>query len=534
MLKVAIVDDEIWACRLVQKLVEWDELGLELAFVENNGENALERIVKDRPDIVITDIRMPVMDGISLLENLAGLDRRPEIIILSGYPDFNYAIQVMKHGASNYLLKPVEKAELNNALSRIRTKIIEDRLFENTQDEIKKKFNDNIFSLREFFFEKLTAKAKIDPNVLRITLDKNRLFGQHANNIVVIARISSNERNNQTFDDDLARLGLGSLFKTSKEEPDLEAFPYLYENKCLYLINFAEQRRASIDEIILDNFQQLSRRVAGSKYAAVFGVSSSYNDEYSVQEHFNEARAALASFLVKQKEQVYFYCSGMADGTIRDCLTAEYEKSIQIHAETLNKLGLISELERVFDVLERQAAERPFMAYQVVCRIAELVFSTIAGQLKQAGLEEEEKAFYLSVGNLDRFADIKNYCITCFDEILTRLHVRRHGNARSLIGKAKDYILKNYEKKISLNDVAEVLYLNPKYFSNLFKKETGVNFVEYVNSVRLDVARSLLRENKYSIGQVAYKVGFTDLRHFSKLFKEHSGVTPKDFKQYQA
>jgi two-component system response regulator YesN len=94
--------------------------------------------------------------------------------------------------------------------------------------------------------------------------------------------------------------------------------------------------------------------------------------------------------------------------------------------------------------------------------------------------------------------------------------------------------LKNYEKKISLNDVAEILYLNPKYFSNLFKKETGVNFVEYVNSVRLDVARSLLRENKYSIGQVAYKVGFTDLRHFSKLFKEHSGVTPKDFKQYQA
>ena len=399
MLKIAIVDDEIWVCRLIQKLIDWDKLECELAFVENEGEGALARIISDRPDIVVTDIRMPGMDGITLLENIIKLDKRPETIILSGYPDFNYAIQVMKLGALNYILKPVEKAELNSALSNVKDIIQKKRLHEQTHNQIKEKLENNIYSLKEFFFSKITSRDILDENFLHKTLDENYLFEIFPNYIIVIAKFLSNETSNQR--EDLLKRKLGDYFCPDKDDQKLEAFPFLYDNKCLYLINYDDTLKEKIKNIIKDTYCALFNDMQGSKYQVLFGVSRSYNDKLSSQQHYNEALAALARFLPEQKEKVYFYQESM-DGEVYDVLPPKQEKSIQLYAEALNKSALIDELEQIYRSLEENLAQYPALVYEVTYKIADLILDTVKAALPQKK-DAVKREFILAIENFGRF-----------------------------------------------------------------------------------------------------------------------------------
>jgi len=166
-------------------------------------------------------------------------------------------------------------------------------------------------------------------------------------------------------------------------------------------------------------------------------------------------------------------------------------------------------------------------------KTSNLILSTIKGM---DDMNDEvfklEKEFFKRISVCNRVEDFEPVAVAFYREIVEQLYEKRREKSINIIEEAKHYITKNYERKIGLGDVAGHLYLNPKYFSNIFKKEVGIGFVEYVNSVRIDVSKELLKGNKYSIGQVASKVGFSDPKHFSKLFKKKTSTTPKEYRQY--
>lgn len=526
MFKVAIVDDEIWVCRLIQKLIDWEGLGLEFAFVENDGESALTRIIEERPDIVISDIRMPNMDGMKMIEGMRQKKIESRVIIISGYPDFDYAKKVMHYGAYGYLLKPVEKEELKNVLS----KIVDELKEEATQKTKIYQQNMNIEKIKdvvsELFIRKLVANRHIEENLMKLAISNKLTNGQDESRYLVVVIKAILDRNNNkdslAFIEDYKELYSGLNVKANM-------ITFYINNLRVFILKCGEETACKIDEYIRQEYAELKYNQGRN---IVISYSDTFHDISEMEAAFEKAVRGSCQYMVNKNEtRIYPYSSDydLEHGLIPRELT----KMLIINVEALNIEGMIDIVHEMYAIIYEKAKYKPHIVQDRSIKICNHILTTIKGM--DEDIEDEcrsEKEFFKRISVCNRVEDFE--CVTeefCRKR-MEELYEQRKEKSINIIEQAKQFIAKNYGRKISLEDVAGHLYLNPKYFSNIFKKEAGVGFVEYVNVVRVDVSKELLKGNKYSIGQIASKVGFSDPKHFSKLFKEKTGITPKEYRQF--
>lgn len=524
MFKVAIVDDEIWICRMIQKLIDWDELGLELAFVENDGESALERIIEERPDIVLSDIRMPDMDGMEMIERMRKKKIESRVIIISGYPDFDYAKKVMSYGAYEYLLKPVDKEELKNVL----IKIVDDLKKETAQKEKIYHQNENIEKIKdvtsELFLKKLVAKRGIEVSLL--TLAISRILGNVENfyTVIVVKSILDSRNNNESLE----------FIKNYNEfysdiNKNSRKITFYINNLRVFIINYGESNADKIDEYLKQEYSEL-------KYNQGRNVVISYSDKFSdikdMESAFDKAVSGSCQYM-NAKNEKYLYPYTPEYDHEHGLIPRELTKMLIINVEALSVKNMMEIIHQMYVIIYDKAKGRPHFVLDLSIKISNLILTTLKGVDESSEYEfQMQNEFFEKICACNRVEDFEQTTIDFYGEKIEELYERRRKKSVNIISKAKQFIAQNYQRKITLGDVAAHLYLNPKYFSNIFKKEVGIGFVEYVNSVRIDVSKDLLKGNKYSIGQIASKVGFSDPKHFSKLFKKKTSTTPKEYRQY--
>ena len=525
MFKVLIVDDEKIICQLVRHLIDWQELDLSFAGEAYNYTQALSLIREKMPDIVITDIRMPGQNGISLIEAIRSQNRDISVIAISGCREFEYARSMLKFDVEDYLLKPIQKKELTAALERITEKkkaALENRDLEHTstakcRELFMRELLDPTFSFPEKPVSEINKEYKFlfTDGLFSILALKADFSPEVCTDSLLCSRILDNIRQSIT---------------AAIRELACESESAIKNSRLYILINANESESEFTDRI-----KTLLAPVAAmnlQKHELV-GLSIALD-------LFRES-PGMARIHVKTVDRLLDHRMDFSPNE----LILSHSVSIKEDPEHLKELyGRIdSSLKSLMDTLEQGTFIRQIhdlltsselTNYESLCTALRVIQKT---ETLTNG-ENPPSPCFLAAGqrlenciSRDSAEDIVKVYL---EETLRAWLLSKTETEKRPIRLVKTYIEENYRLDINLNSLSRLVYLNPIYLSSLFKQETGISITDYIIETRLKKARELLRDIPMFIGDIASAVGYRDTRYFSRLFLKHVGVKPSEYRKYHS
>ncbi len=526
MLRVIIADDEERVCRLIQALADWEALGMEVCGIAHNGLEAMSLVESLSPDILITDIRMPGYSGLELISRAKAVSPALEVIIISGYAQFDYAQTAIGYGVGEYLLKPINQDSLNATLAKMgRQCRARDRM--------------------ETDMEALRVSSRDDRERLRANLIPDLLDGRYAakdaRQLDRTYHFGGASGVSQVFlfkmDYDLDRFQEQSLDIVRNKAEDV--FRPVLAGQCADfalcrrgavvagVMHYPPEKRDALRGFLRDCLNQMVAMT--SLFGAVtfsLALGQPARSADALPASLDSARRVLAERLTEGTERLlegHVPPSGIQEAD----LLARYA---QAAADAIDMLSPDA-ARGAADALEEAATAVPGVrGWELlqVARSAGVLFLT------RLGVEEHER-------QAAEFQDRADQCPTArglFDCLRAMQHAqitaaleRLQSQQGQPIRQAKQYIKRHYARPLTLEEVSAAMGFSVNYFSTLFKKETGEGFAKYLTRVRMEEARSLLRETRLPVAEICRQVGYADIKHFTHTFKAAVGVTPGEFRK---
>jgi len=536
MISTIIVDDELWVCQLIKRIVKWEELGFSIIGEAYDGNEAFDMVNSKKPDLVVTDIRMPGLDGISLIEKAKESRLDTNFIIISGYSDFEYAKSALKYGAMGYLLKPINRKELTDLLILTRNKILshKDRLFE--EKLVKGKLAHSLSQLKEkFFLNLLLSDAKAENvDIDRINHEYESNFKQGCFQIVIFkidckncVRISERARK-EVLD------SIQQVISSEFENACFDMVTAKLNNQVFCILNYDLLKNSAIRNFIHTSFDKIKKNVFLMRdFDLTVGIGSCEADFNSLHRSYNLAQNSIKARVTIGVDQVidiskYEY----TNIELKELFPIEKEMKLACFLEVFDNKSAEALVAEVLHIFTQRKEINPCLLFEVCYEIVEVFYKVM--RRIDIGIEKEymtKGVVYSDIAECKSVKQVLDYFGELFDGARNFYNNLKQNQNRKAIEMVKSYICDHYREDISLNDVANLVFLNPKYLGELFKKETGINFSEFVINYRLDVAKELLKDIRYRTNEVAELVGYRDAKHFSKLFKKFVGVNPAQYKK---
>ncbi len=465
MIKVLIVDDEILVTENIKASFNWEEHGFQVIEVQHDGLSALDAIDRLKPDIVLTDVRMPVMDGIELISQASKSHPDTKFVIISGYADFSYAKQAMDCGAAAYCLKPLKEEELKVVLLRLKASIMlkEELSFSDLTDikdaslpiyevlrKYRQQFNDSRFMVFSFHTNtKIRVPKKFSSISMNIGLNKEAILIESSEKDQVLEFFREYAEQNQTS---IGYAGeaytIGELLISMEKASELSYGFFIFGKPGLYCSNGSDKKNLDDSEM---------RRL---------GKFIENKDARAMQEYFSM--------------MTQHFLDGSAD--IKDAYKLY---NYLVYLNSCDNRGGFIEYAYGYDYLVKK-----YTSAEAMCN--ELFLYTI-------------------------------------QHITNNLEIESSNIKNKTIKKVVEYINNNFWNDITIQSIAELFYFNPSYLCQLFKKETGKTLMEYVIKMRIDYACQLISTKNYKVSEVCTKVGYYDYYHFNKIFKSIVGKTPNQY-----
>lgn len=532
MIKVLIVDDEKLVCQLMKSAVAWNELGMEVVAEAHNGFEALELIEKHNPKVVVTDIRMPGMDGITLLEKAREKGVDCDFVVVSGHQDFEYAKSAIQYGVENYILKPIDEDELMMTLYKIAEKIVSKRHALDRQNALENKLMENTDKLKTHFIKKLLEYGP--PESLDFeSIEKEFGFGFAPGMYrCVIFRIDSTFEQKPNVD--AMEILINKLMSAVSKLFDrncLAYFGYKEDESIIYVVNYSPDK--DIKESIKVAFPDLRSIVTVySHYLLTVGEGSEAKSIKDLRASYIDADKAIKYRLIDGLNKLIDSESlRFKNECAAQILSGMAKREFVALIESAHVEKVAEWIEEHFQCFSQSKNVNPLNAFGFLKDVLRLFYSTLAEMAYQKNVEQAVSAAFEDItwaNTMQKMiARLKDHII----ETLKVFREEKENKEKQPIIGAKEYISQNYMNNINLNHVAQAVYLNPNYFSTLFKKETGLSFIDYLTTYRINVSKELLKNKKNKIAQVAQNVGYLDPKHFSKTFKKIVGITPAEFKK---
>jgi two-component system response regulator YesN len=527
MYKVFLVDDEIVIREGIRDNVKWQNTNFIFSGEASDGEMALPLIQEAKPDILLTDIKMPFMDGLELSRILRKSMPWVKIIILSGHDEFNYAREALYIGVTEYLLKPITSAELIEALNRVALQIEREKREKEDMDKIKKQLEQNKFLLRDKFFSELLQGVISTSEVIDgCTRYGINIISKYYLAIIMEIELDS-ELSKEPSDCIKAQAIINGIVCkdqdviTFQKNMD-EAVLILKGDNDLNLIQGAYSLSQAVkDELESKTSCKLNISI-GQVRERVQGISQSYKDADKVRNHkyvygknrilcVNDVEASDSA----KKEFIKFEKDNVRD-FMKSGKRSEINLFVEKYAHSLNEVDIKSLL-------------YIYYLFMDVILDASHVVKELGGKLEDIfpdALHLEKLA--AEIDSITRFKELIQSLIT---KVIEFREVKAENKYWSIIAKAKEYIGNNFsDPDISLNAVAAYVNVSPSHFSTIFSHETGENFIEYLTKVRMNEAMALLKMTSQKSAEIAYKVGYNDSHYFSYIFKKIVGKTPKEYR----
>ena len=543
MLKTFLVEDEVVIREMIKKMIPWEQYGFELAGEAADGEMALPLILKSKPDLLITDIKMPFMDGLTLCRLVKKELPDIRIVILSGYDDFNYAKQAISIGVEDYLLKPITKNAFIERLKEIHNRYEHEK----TQREYYEKFR---LEMQEYeknasrdFFETL-VRADSDLAELYRRADKLNLdIVAEAYNILIFTPDTS-EGNYNSYEEcsDWEAEVQDKINTYFLNHPVAILFRHQVFSYAILVKGQKDTIEKNTEECvkaIQDIMDQTERR---TDWFIAVGKSA---DRLSMLGHSYRTAVRANSFR-------YLY-----DGHILDYQSLEAQKenpsdsrredSVQLRNVNINALnpailqkflssGLAEEVDDFIRDYFNAIGQEPMGSLVFRNYVVLNVRFSVLSFLKKLGCDDSEISGQEMENIMDETGKTIEAAVAYCGKILKKAIALRDENAgnqnRSVLKLAVDFIDHNYmDEEISLNKAAHVANVSANHFSALFSQNMGQTFTEYLTDLRMNKAKELLRCTAMRSSEIAGEVGYKDAHYFSYLFKKTQGMTPSEYRK---
>lgn len=536
MLKVFLVEDESIVREGLKKNIPWQEYGYQFMGEASDGEMALPMIRKIRPDVLITDIKMPFMDGLALSQIVTQEIPDIRIIIISGYDEFEYAQRAIRVGVEQYLLKPITRGGLRKVLLEIREKIETEKeqknYLETFQNEMKeyedysrRSFLEKVFggvlSVQQIYEEAAKLSLELDAPCYNLVLLS--LQTKHRNPEIAVREP---EGINQVRE---------ALLRFFMRFPEYLAFRW---NISLYgiLIKGETERMEELEQRCISNIEKICKEEEFSMewYAAIGRPVERLS---LLPECYTKVNHILAHRFFNPQQHILTEKDAVEFLPGKDTKSFESVDSAKVNPEIIQGFLREGKQEEIEDFVNGYLAgvkdaleSRLFRDYLLLnVRFTTVNYMEILGISKEELLAEDdnEKVREVSVNSRDIYGYIQ--------ELLERALILRdresENQGKKVLKKGLEYIEENFsEDTLSLNSVAGAIGVSGNYFSSVFSQEMQMTFIEYVTKKRMDKAKKLLRQSEMHSGDIAAEVGYKDPHYFSFVFKKTVGCTPREYR----
>jgi two-component system response regulator YesN len=537
LLKVIIADDEISVCKLILNLIDWPSFDMEIVSVVHNSIDAISSIKAYDPDLIITDIRMPGCDGLELIAKAKEMSSHLDFIIISGYQHFEYAKCAVKYQVQDYILKPVKKEELSSALRKIQSSRNAKSIKAALEEELELRRKSDADMLRSRAFNEFLALKLLPDDTSLEQLNKVYHFNFKPGAFqIFIAKIDC-----QPMEQCNAASGvfMDKLIPCLRREIEGACFDLQLSvdgNRIYGLLNLdlslhpqiRRHFKAALDDLLLQSnvFGELSLSIGLGKPVPQFSQLSA---------SLNSAEMAVAQRLVKGagvlSEEFSTDLSVESHKAIIRMMTSLRKNmfaAIEKHDQAMLAACLENFRQRLFEIEDMTG----YFLFSIVCNIHSTFLMLLNERFTQLDyLKNQQNVFSQKA---DLCGSDKSLCDFLIYEISKTfsdaMHELKQAETKPM-RLAKEYIQKHYASPLTLKTMAEVIGFNHTYFSTLFKKESGISFLEYLSEVRVLKACDLLKETNKTIASICEEVGYSDLKHFTKVFKKHTELNPNEYRR---
>lgn len=535
-IKVFLVEDEMVIRRGIKNSIDWEKEGYIFCGEASDGELAYPMIIKEKPDILITDIRMPFMDGLELCKLVKKELPNIKILILSGYDEFDYAKEAIRLGVTEYLLKPISSGKLLEALNGVSESIRREKEDKDLVRKYMEEMRENTEHEKQKFFEQMIAGNLSMADALETgkKYEMNLSAGMYN---LLLFRFTLGKENRKS----------GELL--GEAEYAIEKLTERLE----YVFEFQRGVEGWAFLLMADNEEQMSERVKElskdleeimknySTIAYFGGIGQPVARLRELEESFREAERALAArFTMELNRIISVEDIRMAQNvdTLDDIeITSfgEIEKTRTMLEKFLNN-GAEDEIDEFVDVYINELPEenlKSVLMRQYIIMDAYIVMMSFCEKIEgiEGEMQAQSEELKNSMKTIQTLEEIKNYIRMLLKKIIgvrDTISGRRYSD---IIEIAKDQIRKTYmSDEISLNTIAAEVGMSPSCFSSIFSKEMGKTFVEYLTEIRMDRAKELLMCSSMKTSEIGYEVGYKDPHYFSYIFKKTQNCTPKEFR----
>lgn len=531
MLKVFLVEDEFVVREGIKNNIDWKAHGYEFCGEASDGELAFPMIQKIKPDIVITDVKMPFMDGLALSRLIKKELPWIEIIILSGYEEFEYAKEGIAIGVARYLTKPISGDELLREVDELALKIEEKNKERRIKEMYTKEMEENFLKERKDFFSYLVTGSKSVPELLEISDKLNIDLSSMWYNIVLFITRSMNHAYEEYSN---TLLEIEEKIKEPADEKHMLCFDRNLEGKAFL---FKADSKEELEEIQNGYLDEVKKILQDYPHVRFFGgIGTPVNRLRQLPDSFEKASHCFAHrYLMKESSIIDSQLSDEGIYLKKDEFDIKNVDTKQIDRGKIKeflKLGTSEEavyfVEEFFSDLGSNVMESNLFRQYIIMDSYFCVVDFVEGlQLSKDEVEPPDMASDI----LKNSESARKYIVRILKRALELRENAASNKYGDIVDEVMRYIEQNYEKEeLSLNLLASHVNFSPNHLSMIFSQQTGQTFIKYLTDYRMNKAKELLRCTGKRSSVISAEVGYKDPHYFSYLFKKTQGMTPTQYR----
>jgi len=531
MIKVFLCEDEFVVREGIKNNIDWAGNGYEFIGEASDGELALPLIRKLEPDIIITDIRMPFMDGLELSRIVKKELPFAEIVILSGYEEFDYAKQAISIGVAQYLLKPISGDDLLSELDSLRDKIIKGKEEAALKEQFKKEMEENDRREKSDLFHALVSGTCSVTELLKMAEKLDVDLSAMWYNIVLLFlksehhEIEEYSKSSVTIEENINEI---------VDEMGCISFDRDLEGKAILIMGDSEEELSKRQTDLIARFEDVFKDYSHVRFCG--GIGKCVNRLSRLNESYEDAGCALANrFFVS--ESGFFtadrHPNNEAIGEDKfDMSSIDAKRIDKSNVQKFLKLGNVDEIPFYVGEFVKSIGEDAFNSYIFRQYIAMDVFFAVSGFLEElTGAKGGSSVEEVSRESLESVKSVTEYITGIVSTAIRRRDSIATNRYKDIVDEAVKYIDDNYaDEELSLNQLASHVNVSPNHLSTIFSSQTGQTFIKYLTEYRMNKAKELLKCTSMRSSEISEAIGYKDPHYFSYMFKKTVGMTPTNYR----
>lgn len=530
MYKIILVDDEEEVRKGIINKIQWNKHGFEIIGEAENGKEALEIAEKNVPDLVITDIKMPFMDGMKLAEILSERFATIKIVILTGFDEFEYAKTAIKLNVIEYILKPISSEDIIRLLINVKEKL--DKEFQEKKDMkfFEELYHKSLPILREKFLSSI-IRGNIDIDEIMEKEKNYNISLQGEIFLISVIAIDYKQEDIEIKDKEIIIFKVLNLCEETINKY-CSGLVFIEEgNIVIFSISQEKDKKLMLDKTtkILEEIKQSIDKYL--KLNITIGIGTSCEDIEGVSISYKNAVAALDYRIILGNNRIIFIDDIEPKRENEIIFDKLKERQLEGCIKTGTKEEIHSTVEEIFKVIEASRASIEDYQIYLIQIVTTIIKISKDSDVDIQDIFGDNFNFFIELYKFSTLTEVKKWIEKISIKISEHIIKGREDSSKLLVDKAKDYIEERYQdEEININTICSYLHISQAYFSYIFKKDTKTTFVSYLTQIRMEKAKELLRNTNLKTFVIAEKVGFSEPNYFSYCFKKNLGQSPSEYR----